>query len=160
MTTIRRTRTGPSGSAAGNGGPAPRIALLDPVPGEHTTLEGAWWPRSRDLARELPALITALHRRGVRYSRVTYNQQSWDAAPRRLDADGRVIRLGWFQHLDPHLLNLSGGDDGRSRLDLLVVPPDAEGGTAARAMSAASARENHENPTALLDGLGERHPAG
>ena len=103
---------------------------------------------------ELPALIADLHQRGVRVSRVTYHPQSWDTAPRRLDADDRVIRLGWFRSLDPHLLNLTSGEGGRSRLDLLVVPPDATDAVAARAMAAATARENNGTPTAVLAALG------
>ncbi|MBB3083906.1 DUF5994 family protein [Geodermatophilus sabuli] len=161
MTTIRVTRVDRTAPAA----PAPpvtagaplRLALLD-GPGDHTTLDGGWWPRSRSLADELPGLLTDLQRRGIRVSRVTFNPQSWDAAPRRLTVGGRTVRLGWFRGLDPHLVNLSGGDDGRDRLDLLVVPPDTADAVAARALSAASAPGNHGGPTAVLDGVEEGRP--
>jgi hypothetical protein len=169
MTTIRQRRLPSRGTStgmtpanreavarrpgAGAGGGPIRMALLEPVPGERTRLDGAWWPRSRSLGTELPALIAALHLRGVRVSRVTYHPDSWDTASRRLAADGRVIRLGWFRSLDPHLLNLTAGEGGRSRLDLLVVPPEATEAVAAGAMSAATARENHGTPTAVLDAL-------
>lgn len=169
MTTIRQTRLpsrepstgttlnnrGPFGQRPGAGadGAPVRMALLEPVPGEQTTLDGAWWPRSRSLGTELPALITELRQRGVRVSRVTYHPDSWDTASRRLDADGRVIRLGWFRSLDPHLLNLTTGEGGRSRLDLLVVPPGATQTVAAEAMSAATTRGNDGTATAVLDAL-------
>jgi hypothetical protein len=129
------------------------MALLEPVQGERTRLDGAWWPRSRSLRTELPALIAALSQRGVRVSRVTYHPDSWETASRRLAAEGRVIRLGWFRSLDTHLHNLTAGEGGRSRLDLLVVPPEATEAVAAGAMSAATARENHGTPTAVLDAL-------
>jgi hypothetical protein len=164
MTTIRVTRVDharPPGERPDSGPAEPgwplRLALLD-GPGDHTTLDGGWWPRSRSLPDELPGLISDLQRRGVRVSRVTFNPQSWDDAPRRLRVDGRTIRLGWFRGLDPHLVNLSGGDDGRDRLDLLVVPPDTADGVAEQAMSAASAPGNHGDPTAVLDGLADRPP--
>jgi len=133
-----------------------RLALIDP-PAAHTTLDGAWWPRTRDLTRELPRLVQELHRRGVRVTRVTYNPDLWEAAPRRLEADGRVIRLGWFRGIDRHLLNLT-GDSNRGRLDLLVVPPETTVAAARPAFSAATDRANRRTPTALLDSLGAAGP--
>lgn len=139
MTTIRRTRlprsrpadvesglpgipvTAPA-DAGDDDGDDVRLALIDP-PAERTTLDGAWWPRTRSLTGELPALVEELHRRGIRVTRAAYNPDGWDPAPRRLAADGRIIRLGWFRSIDPQLLNLT-GDFTRGRIDLLVVPPD------------------------------------
>ncbi len=170
MTTIRVTRR-PRGSLAGvddtvtQSAPAPssdaeggsiRLDLIDP-PAGHTTLDGAWWPRTRDLVQELPALVEELHRRGIRVTRVAYNPDLWGPTPRRLDADGRTIRLGWFRHLDRQLLNMT-GDLSRGRLDLLVVPPETTAATAARAFSAATDRANRQAPTELLDTLGAAGP--
>ena len=70
-------------------------------------------------------------------------------------ADGRTIRLGWFRSIDPQLLDLT-GDTNRSRLDLLVVPPDTEAAGARQAFADASDRANRQTPTALLAAL---HPA-
>jgi len=143
---------------AGTPGHPVRLALLDPVGGGPAALDGAWWPRSRSLTEELPALIADLHRRGIRVTRVAYNRNTWEVTPRRLPADDRVIRLGWFQGLDPHLLSLSSGAGGQTRLDLLVIPPCTSEPVARRAMAAASALENHSRPTAILDGLGAVPP--
>lgn len=167
MTTIRRTRvpavdaeTGAAKTAAtprrraGDAAPV-RLALIDP-PAERTTLDGAWWPRSRSLSDDLPGLVQELHRRGIRVTRVAYNPQAWDPAPRRLAADGRLIRLGWFTSIDPQLLNLT-GDFTRGRLDLLVVPPDTSAAAAEQASTAAVDRTNRRTPTALLATL---HPTG
>ncbi len=141
-------------SAHDEPGPPLRLALLDAVRGGSATLDGAWWPRSRSLTDELPALIVDLHRRGVRISRVAFRMENWDAAPRRLSADARAIRLGWFQGLDPHLVRLTGGEGGQARLDLLVVPPDTREPVATGAMAAASAPENHGSATAVLIAIG------
>ncbi|MEU2348696.1 DUF5994 family protein [Modestobacter sp. NPDC049651] len=161
MTTIRRTRV-PAHPPAPTGGPAPgpgeadrvRLALIDPPEGR-TTLDGAWWPRTRSLGDELPGLVQELHRRGIRVTRVAYNPDAWEAAPRRLPADGRTVRLGWFRSLDRQLVNLT-GDPARGRLDLLVVPPDTASADARRAFADASDRANRRTPTTLLAGL---HPA-
>jgi hypothetical protein len=130
---------------------AVRLALIDPVD-RHSTLDGAWWPRTTDLTDELPSLIAELHRQGIRVTRVAYNPTAWAPVTRRLPADGRTVRLGAFRSLDPHLLNLT-GDERRGRLDLLTVPPGTTRTHARRAFSAATDRANRQGPTALLDGL-------
>jgi hypothetical protein len=120
-------------------------------------LDGAWWPRTRDLTQELPALVEELHRRGIRVTRVAYNPDLWGPAPRRLDADGRTTRLGWFRNVDRQLLNMT-GDLSRGRLDFLVVPPETTAATADRAFSAATDRANRQAPTELLETLGAASP--
>lgn len=128
-----------------------RLALIEP-PARRTTLDGAWWPRTRSLTDELPALIQELHRRGVRPTRVAYNPASWDPAPRHLAADGRVIRLGWFRGIDPQMIDLT-GDPKRGRIDLLVVPPETSAAVARRAFTAGTDRANRQEPTVLLGAL-------
>jgi Family of unknown function (DUF5994) len=165
MTTIRvtrRSRISPVGVEA-TAMPSPvappdrtdrgavRLALIDP-PAARATLDGAWWPRMRDLTHELAPLVEELHRRGIRVTRVAYNPAPWGPTPRRLAADGRTLRLGWFRSIDRHLLNMT-GDSNRGRLDLLVVPPDTTAAAAQRAFSAATDRANRDTPTALLDAL-------
>jgi hypothetical protein len=169
MTTIRRTRvpehpavdtdsTTPrtAGTPHGRAGDADpvRLALID-SPGQRTTLDGAWWPRTRSLSDELPGLVQELHRRGIRVTRAAYNPDTWETAPRRMAADGRTIRLGWFRSIDPQLLELT-GDTTRGRLDLLVVPPDTPAAAARQAFTAACDRANRRTPTAVLAAL---HPA-
>jgi hypothetical protein len=83
---------------------------------------------------------------------VAYNPDTWETAPRRLEADGRTIRLGSFRSIDPQLLDLTGNTD-RGRLDLLVVPPDMAAATARQAFTAASDRANRRTSTAVLTAL-------
>jgi hypothetical protein len=152
MTTIRVTRrppTPPTGTDPGEKGRL-RLALLEPR-SPRTTLDGAWWPRTRSLSDELPALITELHSRGIRATRVAYNPAGWDPAPRRLDADSRVIRLGWFRSIDPQMLDLT-GDLERGRVDLLVVPPDTPKAAAAAAFAAATEPGNSRSPAEIMTG--------
>ncbi|WP_030733611.1 DUF5994 family protein, partial [Streptomyces sp. NRRL S-237] len=44
-------------------------------------LDGAWWPRSRDLAAELPPLAAALQEPWGRVTRVTVNPARWPVVP-------------------------------------------------------------------------------
>ena len=123
MTSVATIGTPPASSFDDAARVEVRLTLLHPEPAQPPMLDGAWWPRSSSLSDELPGLITELRHRDLPITRVTYNPELWDPAPRRLRVDGRVIRLGWFRSIDRHLLCLTGGY-GDDRLELLVVPPD------------------------------------
>ncbi|MFF1712279.1 DUF5994 family protein [Streptomyces sp. NPDC058268] len=116
--------------------PTARVALKSPT--GRGLLDGAWWPRSRDLATELPALTDELDPRWGRITRVAVNPMLWPVVPHKVTLHGRVLKIGWFTpELDPHkLLLLSYGAD---RWDLLVIPPETDDASAARLMSAACA---------------------
>jgi hypothetical protein len=135
----------------GQAGPADeaRLSLRDAIPGEHSMLDGAWWPHSRSLAHELPALISELRHRGHRVTRVSYSPHGWGTGPRLLEADGRVIRLGWFNSMDSHLLTLT-DTNGGGRLDLLVVPPETAVPQAEQALAKASGPGNEGTATEVL----------
>ncbi|MEV0845128.1 DUF5994 family protein [Streptomyces sp. NPDC049954] len=114
----------------------PRLSLKEPdaPPG---LLDGAWWPRSRDLTREIPQLIEALDSRWGRITRIAVNFRSWPTVPRRISVPGHIVKVGWFTaELDPNKLLLLSYNAGR--WDLLVVPPETEPAAAARLMAAAS----------------------
>ncbi|WP_309237791.1 DUF5994 family protein [Streptomyces albidus (ex Kaewkla and Franco 2022)] len=100
-------------------------------------LDGAWWPRSRNLLRELPALTDVLDRRWGRITRVSVNPTHWPVIPREVPVTGHVVKIGWFkEEQDPHKLVLLSYRIGR--WDLLVIPPQANAATAARLMAAAT----------------------
>ncbi len=101
-------------------------------------LDGAWWPRSRDLPSELSALADVLDPLWGRITRIAVNPRHWPILPPRIFVNGHVVKVGWFtSELDPHgivLLSYTAG-----RWDLLVVPPETSASSAARLMAAASA---------------------
>ncbi|MEU8435690.1 DUF5994 family protein [Streptomyces sp. NPDC029216] len=99
-------------------------------------LDGAWWPRSRDLEAELPPLAAALEEPWGRVTRVTVNPTRWPVVPHKVTWDGRTLHVGWFTEQDPDKLILLSYTVGR--WDLLVIPPETEPAAAARLMAAAA----------------------
>jgi hypothetical protein len=88
----------------------------------HDVLNGAWWPRTRDPAAELPSLVAAVAGRLGVVRRIALNADAWDFWPRRLVIlGGSAIRLDWCAG-GAHTVRLTGGD--ASHLDLLAIPFD------------------------------------
>ncbi|ATL70162.1 DUF5994 family protein [Nocardia terpenica] len=56
-------------------------------------LDGAWWPRSADLAAELPDLLAVLAVQLGPVRRVVYDRASWSRTPRQLIIADRAIPL-------------------------------------------------------------------
>ncbi|KAK1180559.1 DUF5994 family protein [Streptomyces sp. NBS 14/10] len=116
--------------------PPARLSLVpvSPVPG---LLDGAWWPRSRDLPHELPALTDVLDARWGRITRVSVNPAHWPVIPRKVPVTGHTVHVGWFADTqDPHKLILLSYTTGR--WDLLVIPPETSAAAATRLMAAAA----------------------
>ncbi|WP_051837411.1 DUF5994 family protein [Streptomyces sp. NRRL F-2580] len=99
-------------------------------------LDGAWWPRSRDLEAELPVLVAALAEPWGRITRVTVNPDRWPVIPPKVPVAGHTVHVGWFTEQDPDKLIVLSYTVGR--WDLLVVPPQTAPAAAARLMAAAS----------------------
>jgi hypothetical protein len=114
----------------------PRLSLA-PAGLAPPLLDGAWWPRSRDLGAELPALTAVLDPLWGRITRVTVNPTRWPVVPRKVPVAGHVVNVGWFlDEQDPHELLLLSYRVGR--WNLLVVPPQTTPDSAAWLMAAAS----------------------
>jgi hypothetical protein len=111
-------------------------------------VDGAWWPRSRDLAAELPALTEVLAVRLGRISRVAYALSSWDATPRRFEVDGSRVRLEGFTYQDENIIHVTGSNGGR--VSLLVVPPELGDLAGHDAMMTAAHRGNADHPEDIL----------
>lgn len=132
-----------------DGDAAVRLRLV-PADSEPGLLDGAWWPRSRDLARELPALLTVLDPLLGRMTHATVHRASWPDIPARIPMPTHIMRVGWYDaEQDPDTLCLLSYTVGR--WDLLVVPPEAAPDAAAAAMAAASTAGNHRSASALID---------
>ncbi|MEU0369637.1 DUF5994 family protein [Streptomyces sp. NPDC006283] len=128
--------------------PPSRLSLT-PAGSAPGLLDGAWWPRSRDLSRELPALIDVLDARWGRITRVTVNPSHWPVIPRKVPVAGHTVHVGWFDaEQDPHKLILLSYTAGR--WDLLVIPPETGAAAAARLMAAATAPGGLATASALM----------
>jgi hypothetical protein len=114
--------------------PATRVRLKPPGP---TTghVDGAWWPLSRDLTAELPALLEALAPRAGEIEQVTYHLSDWDCTTRRLVTAGSSVRLGGYHTQHPDTLDVI---SAHVRLTLLVIAPDTAPAAADRVLDAAA----------------------
>ncbi|UQA93645.1 DUF5994 family protein [Streptomyces halobius] len=141
--TIDRTITSERASAS------PARLSFTPEGSPPGLLDGAWWPRSRDLLRELPALTDVLDARWGRITHVTVNPTRWPVVPRKVPVTGHTVHVGWFaEEQDPNKLILLSYTAGR--WDLLVIPPETGAAAAARLMSAAAAPGGLRTASALM----------
>jgi uncharacterized protein DUF5994 len=104
------------------------------------SLDGAWWPRSRDVTTQLPSLLAALPERVGRITRVSLNLLMWDSQPRRVPTATGLLKVGWFRAIDRDLIALSDAEGHRTLL--AVVPPETATDIAERALSEASGSES------------------
>ncbi|MGB7797077.1 MAG: DUF5994 family protein [Pseudonocardiaceae bacterium] len=95
--------------------------VFPPSPTAQGVVDGSWWPRTRDPAAELPALIAAVADRLGMVDRIALNANAWDTRPQRITTVGQeVVRLDWSGAW-AHTIRVIGCDS--SHLDLLVIPP-------------------------------------
>jgi hypothetical protein len=114
--------------------PGTAVVRLETTHDRRGVLDGAWWPRSRDIAAELPALIAALAEYLGPVTRVGLDAGAWEALPTRLVIDDRVVHLDSFPVGDDTILITRGEQD---LFSLLVVPPHATPDAARAAMAEA-----------------------
>ncbi|MFI5567729.1 DUF5994 family protein [Streptomyces sp. NPDC051740] len=100
--------------------------------------DGAWWPRSRDLARELGELADVIDPLWGRLTHVAVNPRHWRLVPHGVVVvnDHEVTVDRFAGALNPHRILLQSYTAGR--WDLLVVPPLTNASSAARLMAAAA----------------------
>lgn len=120
---------------------------LAPVPGAGL-LDGAWWPRSRDLEHELADLVDHFPPQRGRVSRVIFSRPDWLTVPRRVRVGRGYMKTGSFPRDDTHvvLLKLS----SEAQLKVLVVPPGEAEDSAQRMMATAVAPTNRRTAPALV----------
>ncbi|MEU4328515.1 DUF5994 family protein [Nonomuraea dietziae] len=122
---------------------------LNPAMKRQGTVDGAWWPHSRDAAAELPALISAVDERFDKTTlRVGVHRDAWNALPRRVPAPGRQVKVGWFLSTDPLLITLI--LSGVEPVTLLVIPPETGEGPAEAALTLAAQDTDGMRPSELL----------
>ncbi|WP_168200697.1 DUF5994 family protein [Allokutzneria sp. NRRL B-24872] len=122
-------------------------------------VDGAWWPRSRDLVAELPALLAALAVRLGDILWVSYNLTERSSAPRRIVGGGRQTRIDGSNSGPAHTVDLVAAD--RHRLTLLVVPSNADPTAAHQTITLARRQRvrveaTRDRPAPRLDQTGKR----
>ncbi|WP_405583768.1 DUF5994 family protein [Streptomyces sp. NBC_01190] len=119
-------------------GPPVRLSLVPPDRGP-VRIDGAWWPRTDDLTRELLPLLAALGVRWGRISHITVDGSAWSDGPPAIVLGGHTIRVNRSAntaHRDAICLVCR----GVGRCDLIVVPPETARVQADRTLAAAVLR--------------------
>ncbi|MEU7605007.1 DUF5994 family protein [Streptomyces sp. NPDC040724] len=127
--------------------PGAALLRLETTRSRQGLLDGAWWPRSRDVTIELPALITALTAHLGPITRVGLDTAAWQDVPTRLVIDGQVVHLDADPVGDDTVLVTRGHND---HFALLVVPPDTTADAAREAMARAVRADNITQATQIL----------
>ncbi|WP_137988403.1 DUF5994 family protein [Streptomyces vilmorinianum] len=114
--------------------PGTALLRLQTTHSREGVLDGAWWPRSRNVVAELPALVQALTAHLGPITRVGLDTAAWEDVPTRVVVDDRVVHLDSFPVGDDTVLITRGDND---HFALLVVPPDTTPDAARDAMARA-----------------------
>ena len=114
--------------------PGTAVVRLETTQDRQGVLDGAWWPRSRDITAELPRLITALTEYLGPITRVGLDAGAWEGLPTRMTIDDRLVHIDSFPVGDDTVLVTRGEQD---LFSLLVVPPHATPEAARAAMAEA-----------------------
>lgn len=125
----------------------PRLRLKPRAPSVGF-VDGAWWPRSDDLAAELPDLLSVLSVRLGPIDRVLYKLGEWAKAPAKLAAAERSVHLDGYRHQPDHRIEVLGVN--RSAIALLVVSASTSPEDAHLAMMTAAGRDNASTVEQLL----------
>ncbi|MDQ2957238.1 MAG: DUF5994 family protein [Actinomycetota bacterium] len=101
-------------------------------------VDGGWWPRSLELASELPPVLAQLFAAGYAVHRVSYNLTGWQAPPTKMTVSGNLVTLTGFRNQSRSSITLVDTANTNSatvnRLELVVVPPDTDPAIAERAL--------------------------
>ncbi|MET9605150.1 DUF5994 family protein [Streptomyces sp. NPDC006512] len=127
--------------------PGAALLRLETTHARQGVLDGAWWPRSRHVETELPALISALTGYLGPVTRVALDATAWQGIPTRLTVDGRVVHLDSDPVGDDTVLITRGDND---HFALLVVPPHTTADAAREAMARAVRADNITGATQIL----------
>ena len=110
-------------------------------------VDGGWWPRSRNLAAELPGLLSVLAVRLGRIERVSYHLGEWGPALHKISCAGGVVRLEGYRSQHANTVDVLAAGQ---RVTLLVVAPEASAPTAHAVLLSAGRRGNTDDVETLL----------
>jgi hypothetical protein len=132
-----------------------RLTLV--TPSDEQTLDGGWWPYSRDLTREMVELAQNFPRERGRIVRAACCSTDWDGAPQRVTAGPDVIKLGPSLGDEPHEITLETAHHGT--LTLLVIPPGFTTYQGSEALLAAATPGNRHRGVEVLLEVTNQHDA-
>ncbi|MEY1675942.1 DUF5994 family protein [Gordonia sp. ABKF26] len=122
---------------------------LKPEGSARGAVDGAWWPRTHDLASELPAITQAVGRRLIRLERVGYGLVDWDAAASgKVTFDGQTVRLEGFRTWTPGVVRFMGPGGA---LTVTVIGSDTDPEVARATMTRATGSTNTQSAATLID---------
>ncbi|RKT05561.1 hypothetical protein BX286_3561 [Streptomyces sp. 3211.6] len=127
--------------------PGTALLRLQTTHSREGVLDGAWWPRSRNVAAELPDLIQALTAHLGPITRVGLDRDAWEEVPTRVVVDDRLVHLDSFPVGDDTVLITRGDND---HFALMVVPPDTTPEAARDAMARAVRADNVTQAAEIL----------
>ena len=133
----------------------PRLRLKPKAP-RSGFVDGAWWPRSDDLATELPDLLAVLSVRLGPIDRFIFNLNEWPTASAKFSTGGRRVRLDGYRRQPANTVEVLGLN--RNRIVLLVVPPNADPDKAHATLMAAAVPSNKSTVDNLLVVTAESTP--
>jgi uncharacterized protein DUF5994 len=119
---------------------------LSESPGR-ATLDGGWWPRSRDIDIEVADLVDHFPADRGQVYRVLYSRPDWDTQPHSVPVARGRLKVGSFPGDDSHMIVLRMST--RQDLRLLVVPFDHPVGK--QAMTVAAGAGNRRSSAQILD---------
>lgn len=99
-------------------------------------VDGAWWPNSKDLGRELPDLVAVFGSVIGPVRRVVYDPKAWLSAPSRIIRGNIVIPVDPYRLVNGDVIYLI-GTHSRDAV-LFVVPPSSAKPVAHRVLHAVS----------------------
>ncbi|WP_067712249.1 DUF5994 family protein [Nocardia yamanashiensis] len=114
----------------------PRLRLR-PKGRPNAYIDGAWWPRSDNLAAELPDLLAVLGIRLGHVPRVVYDRASWPPAPRQITVNDRPVQLDAYRFELGNTMYIHGGTG--EMIVLQVISSTTDDDTAHTALMAAVA---------------------
>jgi Family of unknown function (DUF5994) len=144
-----------AGTPAASDGGRVRLTLSASI--GRGALDGAWWPRSRNLETELADLVDHFPATSGRTVHAVYSLPDWRPAHRRIKVKGGMIKVGCFPSDDSHrvLIGLSSGET----LQIMVIPPDSSPTLAHAAMATAAAPTNGDSAATILKDAQESETA-
>jgi hypothetical protein len=138
-------------SSAGSTKPGPETTprlRLKPKAPTSGYVDGAWWPHSDDLAKELPDLLAVLSVRLGHIEHVLYNLFEWKKAPAKFATGGGMVRLDGYHQQPGNTIEVIGRTG--HKLVLLVVPSGTAPEHAHSIMMAAAAPDDASTVDGLL----------